>query len=179
MQKLILALSLSSLLGIATATVNATPTAQHPEETLNKGRAFLEENAKKPSVIRLPSGLEYEILVEGDSAGPSPGPTDFVTVNYRGTLIDGREFDSSYARNQPATFAVNAVIPGWTEALQLMKPKSKWRIVIPSELAYGTNGAGSLIPPDSTLIFEIELLDLKSALDEEANGLNPTGEEEG
>ena len=174
MRILIMALSFSSLLGISMIAIGLT--VQNPAEPFNKERAFLEENAKKPGVIRLNSGLEYEILEEGDASGPSPGPTDFVTVNYRGTRIDGSEFDSSYARNQAATFAVNAVIPGWTEALQLMKRKSKWRIVIPSELAYGTNGAGSLIPPNSTLIFEIELLDIVT---EDSNDLSPTVEEEG
>ena len=104
----------------------------------------------------MPSGLQYKVITAG--AGKSPQKSDKVTVNYRGTLIDGTEFDSSYSRNKPATFGVGKVIPGWTEALQLMKEGDKWKLVIPSKLAYGERGAGARIPPNSTLLFEVELI---------------------
>ncbi len=141
----------------------ASPTEDSNMQNLQRGQQFLEENAKKPGVVRLDSGLEYKILEEGH--GTPPGPTDFVTVHYRGTLIDDTEFDSSYARKAPATFPVNAVIAGWTEALQLMSPGSKWTVYIPSKLAYGANGAGKLIPPNSALIFDIELISVKPGLE--------------
>lgn len=124
------------------------------------GRNFLKKNQTQPDVHTLPSGLQYKIVEEGK--GNSPGPTDFVTVNYRGTFIDGTEFDSSYARNEPATFAVNAVIQGWSEAIQLMKPNAKWTLYIPENLAYGEQGAGHVIGPNSTLIFDVELLSVQS-----------------
>lgn len=120
------------------------------------GEAFLAENRKKEGVVALPSGLQYKIIKEG--TGAIPKETDTVTVNYRGTLIDGTEFDSSERHGQSATFQVNAVIPGWTEALQLMKAGSKWQLYIPSNLAYGERGAGRDIGPNSTLIFDVELL---------------------
>jgi FKBP-type peptidyl-prolyl cis-trans isomerase len=126
------------------------------EKNRAEGEAFLAENAKKKGVVTLPSGLQYKVLKEGD--GASPNGTDNVTVHYRGTLIDGTEFDSSHKRNQPATFRVNGVIRGWTEALQMMKPGAKWLLFIPAKLAYGERGAGSSIPPGSTLIFEVELV---------------------
>jgi len=126
------------------------------EKNRAAGEAFLAENGKKEGVVVLPSGLQYKVLKEG--AGESPAPTARVTVQYRGTLLDGTEFDSSYKRNQPATFKVNGVIRGWTEALQLMKPGAKWQLFIPANLGYGDRGAGSSIPPGSTLIFEVELL---------------------
>jgi FKBP-type peptidyl-prolyl cis-trans isomerase len=107
-------------------------------------------------VVTTKSGLQYEVLASG--AGKSPTATDRVTVNYRGTLTDGTEFDSSYKRGQPAVFPVNRVIPGWTEALQLMKEGDKWKLTIPPQLAYGERGAGKLIPPNSTLVFEVELI---------------------
>jgi FKBP-type peptidyl-prolyl cis-trans isomerase FklB len=121
-----------------------------------KGAKFLAENAKKPGVVSRPSGLQYKIIVDGK--GASPSRTSLVTTHYAGTLIDGTEFDSSYARNEPATFGVNQVIAGWTEALQLMKVGSKWELYIPSNLAYGPRGAGGDIGPDETLIFTVELL---------------------
>jgi FKBP-type peptidyl-prolyl cis-trans isomerase FklB len=123
------------------------------------GEAFLAENKNKEGVNTLPSGLQYEVLEEGN--GKSPSATDTVTVHYKGTLIDGTTFDSSYDRGQPATFPVNGVIAGWTEALQLMKEGSKWRLFIPSDLAYGTQGAGDIIGPNSTLLFDVELLSVK------------------
>jgi FKBP-type peptidyl-prolyl cis-trans isomerase FklB len=123
------------------------------------GAAFLAENKKKEGVKVLPSGLQYKITKEG--TGKTPKADDTVTVNYRGTLIDGTEFDSSYKRGEPATFLVKGVIKGWTEALQLMKVGSKWQLFIPSELAYGEQPAGRVIGPNSTLIFEVELLGIK------------------
>jgi FKBP-type peptidyl-prolyl cis-trans isomerase FklB len=130
--------------------------AQQGAEALKAGEAFLAENSGKEGVTTLPSGLQYKVITAGE--GKSPQKSDKVTVNYRGTLIDGTEFDSSYSRNKPATFGVGQVIPGWTEALQLMKEGDKWEIVIPSKLAYGERGAGAKIPPNSTLIFEVELI---------------------
>ena len=121
-----------------------------------KGEKFLAENAKKEGVVSRPSGLQYKILVDGKGASPTRKST--VTTHYKGTLIDGTEFDSSYGRNEPATFGVGQVIGGWTEALQLMKVGSKWELYIPSNLAYGPRGAGSDIGPDETLIFIVELL---------------------
>jgi len=123
------------------------------------GEAFLAENAKKEGVKVTKSGLQYKIIEEGE--GPSPGPSDMATVNYRGTLIDGTQFDSSYDRGQPATFPVGGVIAGWTEALQLMKPGAKWQLFIPSDLAYGERGAGKDIGPNSTLVFDVELLSVE------------------
>ncbi len=138
----------------------AAKQAEGMKETAEKnkkaGEAFLAENKKKEGVITLPDGLQYKVLKEG--TGKTPKATDRVKVNYRGTLIDGREFDSSYKRGEPAVFQVNAVIAGWAEALQLMKVGSKWEVFIPSSLAYGGKSAGPMIGPDSTLIFEIELL---------------------
>ncbi|HEV2524016.1 MAG TPA: FKBP-type peptidyl-prolyl cis-trans isomerase [Gammaproteobacteria bacterium] len=134
--------------------------------------AFLTRNQKKPGVHALPSGLQYRVIQKGDDKGAHPGPTDFVTVHYRGTLIDGTEFDSSYKRHAPASFAVNAVIPGWTEALQLMVPGAKWTIYVPAKLAYGTQAVGSLIKPNATLIFDIELLKVKHETDETPTDIN-------
>lgn len=121
-----------------------------------EGDAFLAENTKKEGVVTLPSGLQYKVMTEGK--GKMPKTTDIVTVNYKGALIDGTEFDSSYKRGQPATFPVNGVIPGWTEALQLMKEGSKWQLFIPSNLAYGDKGAGRDIGPNAVLIFDVELI---------------------
>ena len=125
---------------------------------IEQGQAFLDENAKKEGVVTLPSGLQYEIITEG--TGDKAAATDQVQCHYEGKLLDGSVFDSSYKRNQPATFGVNQVIPGWVEALQLMPAGSKWRLYIPSDLAYGAQGAGDVIPPHSTLIFDVELLDV-------------------
>lgn len=129
-----------------------------PDSMNNKaeGEAFLAQNANKPGITTLPSGLQYEVLTEG--SGPKPTPRSSVTTHYHGTLINGNVFDSSYQRGQPATFGVNQVIAGWTEALQLMPEGSKWRLYIPSDLAYGKRGAGRDIGPDSALIFDVELL---------------------
>jgi len=123
------------------------------------GEAFLAENKKKEGVKTLPSGLQYKVMKTGN--GKKPKSTDTVTVNYRGTLIDGTEFDSSYKRGQPATFQVSGVIPGWTEGLQLMDEGAKWQLFIPSNLAYGERGAGGIIGPNATLIFEVELISIQ------------------
>lgn len=131
------------------------------ERNLKDGETFLAENKTKEGVVTLPSGLQYKVIKEG--SGAMPKKDDSVTVNYRGTLLDGTEFDSSYKRNQPATFQVGKVIPGWTEALQLMKEGSKWQLFIPANLAYGARGAGNVIEPNSTLIFDVELISLKAA----------------
>jgi FKBP-type peptidyl-prolyl cis-trans isomerase FklB len=127
-------------------------------ENIAKGKAFLEENAKKEGIITLPSGLQYEVITEGN--GKKPSATDRVKCHYEGTLIDGTLFDSSIKRGQPAVFGVNQVIKGWVEALQLMSEGSKWRLFIPSELGYGAQQAGEMIPPHSTLIFEVELIEV-------------------
>ena len=123
---------------------------------LAEGQKYLEENQKKSEVVTLPSGLQYQILEAG--SGEKPKATDQVTVHYKGTLIDGTQFDSSYDRKEPTSFALNGVIPGWTEGVQLMPVGSKYRFVIPYQLAYGENGAGQGIPPYSVLVFDVELI---------------------
>ena len=120
---------------------------------------FLQDNATKEGVIVLPSGLQYVVLQQGN--GEKPGPVTMVTVHYEGSLVNGKIFDSSYKRGQPATFGVHQVIAGWTEALQLMPVGSKWRLFIPSSLGYGARGAGGSIPPNATLIFDVELLGVR------------------
>lgn len=128
-------------------------------KNMEAGAKFMSDNKKKEGVKVTTSGLQYKVLKAG--TGKKPGATDTVVVNYRGTLINGEEFDSSYKRNQPATLALNSVIKGWQEALQMMPTGSKWQLVIPAELAYGDRGAGSRIGPGETLIFEVELLEVK------------------
>ena len=123
------------------------------------GDAFLAANKAKEGVVTLPSGLQYKVLHAG--TGPKPTITDSVSCNYRGTLTDGTEFDSSYKRNQPTTFPVNGVIKGWTEALQLMPVGSKWQLVVPPALAYGDHAASPIIGPNATLVFEVELLQIR------------------
>lgn len=130
------------------------------EANIAEGKKFLEENKVKEGVTTTESGLQYKVITEGK--GAKPKATDTVTVNYVGKLINGTEFDSSIKNGQPATFPLDGVIPGWTEALQLMPQGSKWEIVIPSELAYGAGGQGP-IPPSSTLVFEVELLEIQAA----------------
>jgi FKBP-type peptidyl-prolyl cis-trans isomerase FklB len=125
-------------------------------ENIEKGKAFLAENAKREAVVTLPSGLQYEVITEG--TGIKPSANDQVKCHYEGTLIDGTLFDSSVKRGQPAVFGVSQVIKGWVEALQLMPEGSKWKLYIPSELGYGSQQAGEMIPPYSTLIFEVELI---------------------
>ncbi len=131
------------------------------EKNTAEGKKYLEENKGKEGVKTTASGLQYKVLKEG--SGPTPKATDTVKVNYRGTTIDGTEFDSSYKRGEPATFPVNRVIKGWTEALQLMKVGSKYQLFIPNELAYGERGAGSDIGPNAMLIFDVELLEIVPA----------------
>ena len=133
--------------------------AKLSEKTIAEGKAFLEENGKRSEVITLKSGLQYEIIKEGNGAVPTANNT--VNVHYHGTLIDGTVFDSSVRRGEPATFGVTQVITGWVEALQLMPVGSKWKLYIPSNLAYGAQGAGQHIGPHTTLIFEVELLGIE------------------
>ena len=128
------------------------------EAVMRKGEEWLTANGKKPGVQTTASGLQYEVVTPG--TGPKPAVTDQVTVHYRGTLLDGKQFDSSYDRGEPATFPVGQVIPGWTEALQLMNTGSKYKLYIPQNLAYGAQGAGKDIPPYSALIFDVELLSI-------------------
>jgi len=145
-------------LGALQQEVQAKQQAQNAAlgaKAAKEGEAYLAANAAKPGVVTLPSGLQYKVLTAGTGKKPAAGDT--VVVHYRGTLVDGTEFDSSYKRNQPAKFKVNQVIPGWTEALQLMAVGSKWQLVIPAKLAYGERGAGNVIPPNATLVFEVEL----------------------
>ena len=123
------------------------------------GEAFLAENGKKDGVVTLPSGLQYQVLKEGN--GKKPSATDQVVCHYEGTLIDGTVFDSSYQRNQPATFGLNQVIAGWTEGVQLMQEGAKYRFFIPYNLAYGERGAGAQIPPFAALVFDVELIEIK------------------
>jgi FKBP-type peptidyl-prolyl cis-trans isomerase FklB len=138
------------------------------QTNMTKGQAFLAANKTKPGVETLPSGLQYKIIKQG--TGPKPTLNDIVTCNYKGTLIDGTEFDSSYKRGEPATFPVKGVIKGWTEALQLMPVGSKFELVLPPDLAYGEHGAGQDIGPNETLVFEVELISIKPA-DEKPQGM--------
>ncbi len=131
---------------------------KHSVEKMDEGKKFLAENAKREGVVNLPSGLQYEIITKGN--GEKPILADKVTTHYHGTLINGTIFDSSVKRGQPASFPVNGVIKGWTEALQLMPVGSKWKLYVPSDLAYGEQGAGQTIGPNTTLIFEVELLSI-------------------
>ena len=137
-----------------------TPQSEEKAAMTEQGQAFLDRNGAREEVITTNSGLQYEVLVSGD--GASPDLTDLVTVHYTGTLTDGTVFDSSVQRGQPAEFPANRLIAGWVEALQLMQVGDKWMLYIPSELAYGDRGAGGVIGPGATLVFEIELLDVRS-----------------
>lgn len=155
---------LSVLLGLVAPSLyaaepNAAVTAPATKSTPAQGEAFLMANKNKKGVITLPSGLQYEVIVEGK--GKKPSLTDTVTVDYEGKLVNGKVFDSSYQRGQPASFPVNGVIPGWTEALQLMNTGSTWMLYIPPTLAYGQAGAGGLIGPNETLIFKVHLINVK------------------
>nr|BAH89742.1 FKBP-type peptidyl-prolyl cis-trans isomerase [uncultured bacterium] len=144
--------ALQALVAARQAAVDAAAS-----ENVGIGREFLAENGAREGVVTLPSGLQYEVLTAAE--GPKPTESDTVTTHYRGTLIDGTQFDSSYDRGQPATFPLNGVIAGWTEALQLMSPGAKWRLYIPPELAYGERAQGP-IPANSTLIFDVELIEI-------------------
>ncbi|MBV59870.1 FKBP-type peptidyl-prolyl cis-trans isomerase [Abyssibacter profundi] len=160
-----LAMSDEEMTAVKTSVSQSLQQAQQAEteaaaaEATAKGEAYRSENAEKDGVNVTDSGLQYEVLEEGD--GPKPSAEDKVTVHYKGTLIDGTVFDSSYDRGNPATFPLNGVIPGWTEGVQLMAVGSKYRFVIPPELAYGQRGAGSRIGPNETLVFEVELLEIE------------------
>jgi FKBP-type peptidyl-prolyl cis-trans isomerase len=143
------------------------------EANKKTGETFLAENKTKDGVVTLPSGLQYKVLTEG--TGPKPKATDTVVCNYKGTLLDNTEFDSSYKRGQPATFPVSGVIKGWTEALQLMSVGSKWQLFIPSELAYGARGGpGGGIGPNATLVFEVELMSIHPKAEVQAPKPNPS-----
>lgn len=168
MKKMIaMAMAAMLLTGMASCTGNSSSSSDTAEQTTldygqqikdNKtiGREFMEQNAKNDSVVQTQSGLQYMVLKEG--TGAKPGPTDEVTVHYTGRLLDGTVFDSSVGRGEPATFPLDKVIPGWTEGLQLMSEGSKYRLFIPSELAYGSQGSGDKILPNATLIFDVELI---------------------
>jgi FKBP-type peptidyl-prolyl cis-trans isomerase len=172
-------LSVDALLQGLKAGMAGTPTTNADKErvsqlvqaaregvvTRNRAAAseFLVKNGKEPGVQATASGLQYKVLTAGDPSAPSPKVTDQVTVNYSGRLLNGTEFDSSYTRGQPATFSVGGLIKGWTEALQLMKPGAKWQVFVPPDLGYGANSPGGGIPPGSLLVFDLELLNVKSA----------------
>ncbi|MGH7979297.1 MAG: FKBP-type peptidyl-prolyl cis-trans isomerase, partial [Limisphaerales bacterium] len=134
--------------------------SQEGEENQKQGEAFLAHNKTQPGVVTLPDGLQYKVIKKG--TGPTPTPNDMVTVNYQGTLVNGTEFDSSFKRGRPAEFPVTGVIRGWTEALEKMQVGSEWEIYVPSTLAYGPEGHPPIIQPDETLIFKVDLLDIKS-----------------
>jgi FKBP-type peptidyl-prolyl cis-trans isomerase len=141
-------------------TMFSMANATTPEENKAAGTAFLAENAKKPNIVTTATGLQYEVLTAGTGT-TSPSATDNVTVHYKGTTLNGEEFDSSYSRGEPATFPLNRVIAGWTEGVQLMKEGAKYRFYIPSELAYGAQGAGRSIGPNAALIFDVELIKIQ------------------
>jgi FKBP-type peptidyl-prolyl cis-trans isomerase len=156
-QTQILSIVTVMLIGI---TMFSMANATTPEENQAAGVAFLAENAKKPNIKTTASGLQYEVLTQG-TGKVSPAATDTVTVHYKGTTLDGTEFDSSYSRGAPASFPLNRVIAGWTEGVQLMKEGDKFRFYIPADLAYGSEGAGRLIGPNAALIFEVELIKIQ------------------
>ena len=149
------AVLLSFFLGFAASSVSAAT----PEMAKKEGEAFMQTNKDKKGVVTLPSGLQYEVISEGK--GKKPGKADTVTVDYEGKLINGEVFDSSYKRGQAASFPVNGVIPGWTEALQLMNEGSTWMLYIPSDLAYGDQGAGGVIGPNQALVFKVHLISVQ------------------
>ena len=164
---LVIAMAALFITGMASCSGNSTSSEETTEQATpdygqqikdNKtlGREFMEENAKNDSVVQTKSGLQYMVLKEG--TGAKPGPTDVVTVHYTGKLLDGTVFDSSVERGEPAQFPLDKVIPGWTEGLQLMSEGSEYRLFIPSELAYGSKGAGDKILPNATLIFDVQLI---------------------
>lgn len=155
---LLLGLSLG-LLATPIYALQTQPTGSDMNQSKSLGAAFLATNKTKPGVVTLPDGLQYKIITEGK--GPKPSDMDTVVVDYEGKLIDGTEFDSSYKRGEPATFPVSGVIPGWTEALKLMRAGSTWELYIPANLAYGEQGAPPVIGPNQTLIFKVHLIEVK------------------
>jgi FKBP-type peptidyl-prolyl cis-trans isomerase len=144
---------------LALAACNRGPQVDNTEES----KAFLAQNAKAEGVVVLPSGLQYKVVRSGPATGLKPGPADEVKVHYEGKLVAGKVFDSSYERGQPAAMPLSGLIPGWVEALQLMRPGDEWILYVPPELGYGAEGAGGDIPPNSALIFRIELIDVLPA----------------
>jgi FKBP-type peptidyl-prolyl cis-trans isomerase len=144
---------------LALAACNRGPQVDNTEQS----KAFLAQNAKAPGVVVLPSGLQYKVVRSGPASGLKPGPNDEVKVHYEGKLVAGEVFDSSYERGQPAAMPLSGLIPGWVEALQLMRPGDEWVLYVPPELGYGAEGAGGDIPPNSALIFRIELIDVLPA----------------
>jgi FKBP-type peptidyl-prolyl cis-trans isomerase len=152
-------LALAALVAAAALYMNANKGADYPVPSTSNQEGIVTKTASADTIFTA-SGLQYRIITEG-SGTENPSPSSIVTVHYSGKLTDGTEFDSSYKRNQPASFPVNGVIRGWTEALQLMHVGDKWELTIPSDLAYGRQGAGIAIPPDAILIFEVELLEIK------------------
>jgi FKBP-type peptidyl-prolyl cis-trans isomerase FklB len=167
MKKAIAALIALSAIGMnayaddAATTTTTTQTTGSTMQNTTTGDSFLTQNSKKPGVVTLPDGLQYKVITKG--TGPKPTVNDTVTVNYAGTLTNGKEFDSSYTRGQPATFPVSGVIAGWTEALQMMNKGSTWMLYIPASLAYGEQGMPPVIGPNETLVFKVELLDVKKS----------------
>ena len=159
-------LTLAAFVGVAGFYIIHKKEIESPKKTQHAASSSFTNqketlsNQTSEEFVTTSSGLQYRILNEG-SGDDSPGPESVVSVHYRGKLTNGLEFDSSYKRNQPTSFPVNGVIPGWTEALQLMKEEDKWELIIPPDLAYGNKGAGNIIPPDSILIFEVELIEIK------------------
>ena len=174
---LLLPITATAAMSSPETQTTSQPTQSITEKNPMDTQSYLEKNKQKPSVVTLPSGLQYEIVKTG--SGTPPGPTDLATVHYKGTLTDGSEFDSSYSRGTPATFPVNAVIPGWTEALQLMTPGSKWILTIPSNLAYGARGAGQKIGPNATLVFEVELISVQPSSTAAHHGALEDADEDG
>ncbi|MCH2265842.1 MAG: FKBP-type peptidyl-prolyl cis-trans isomerase [SAR324 cluster bacterium] len=152
-------LAVAALIGAVTLYFNSKKDADFPAPSTSNQEEIVTDTASTDTITTA-SGLQYRVLTEG-SGTESPGPSSVVTVHYSGKLTDGVEFDSSYKRNQPASFPVNGVIRGWTEALQLMHVGDKWELTIPPDLGYGSRGAGNTIPPDATLIFEVKLLEIK------------------
>jgi peptidylprolyl isomerase/FKBP-type peptidyl-prolyl cis-trans isomerase FklB len=150
------ALVFAAGLALAACGPHADPKAA--AASLQAGQAFLAQNAKAPGVVVLPDGLQYKVVASGPADGPHPGPADEVKVNYEGKLVSGKVFDSSFQRGEPADLPLQGLIPAWIEALQKMRPGDEWILYVPSELGYGQAGAGDDIPPDSVLIFRIQLL---------------------
>ena len=155
-----LGLALASALTLAACGRSAAPAPQDLARNAEEAAAFLADNARAEGIRTLPSGLQYKVIESGPADGESPDRNDWVRVDYEGSLIDGTVFDSSYKRGAPALFTPETVVPGWTEALQLMKPGDEWVIYLPPELGYGEMGGGAMIPGNSALVFRLKLLDI-------------------